>query len=100
MIYPSSISSIPFEIIKKIQTLIFNSFLWNRKDKVIHLLTYGSNEFGGLNMIDFESMVKALILSWLKRISDKNCNGLFHIFRGTGGVPLPESVQTSTLTTG
>ena len=51
-------------------------------------------------MIDFESMVKALILSWLKRISDKNCNGLFHIFRGTGGVPLPESVQTSTLTTG
>ena len=99
MIYPSPILCTPVEIIKEFQTLIFN-FLWNGKDKVIRLSTYAPYEFGGLKMIDYDSMVKALRSSWLKRISDKNCNGLFHIFRGTGGVTLPESVQTSTLTMG
>jgi len=28
-------------------------------------------------MIDYEGMVKALRLSWLKRIFDKNCNGFW-----------------------
>ena len=68
MIYPSSILCTPAEIIKEFQTLIFN-FLWNGKDKVIHryLSTYATCEFGGLKMIDYESMVKALRLSWLKK---------------------------------
>ena len=62
MIYPSSILCTPVEIIKEFQTLIFN-FLWNGKDKVIRLSTYAPYEFGGLKMIDCESMVKALRLS-------------------------------------
>ena len=76
MIYPSSILCTPAEIIKEFQTLIFN-FLWNGKDKVIRLSTYAPYEFGGLKMIHYESMVKALRLSWLKRIFDKNCNGFW-----------------------
>ena len=76
MIYPSPILCTPVEIIKVFQTLIFN-FLWNGKDKVIRLSTYAPYEFGGLKMIDYDSMVKALRSSWLKRIFDKNCNGFW-----------------------
>jgi len=39
---------------------------------VIRLSTYAPYEFGGLKMIDYESMVKDLHvrLSWFKRIFD------------------------------
>lgn len=68
MIYLSSILCTPIETIKEFQTLIFK-FLWNGKDKVIRLSTYAPYEFCGLKMIDFESVVRALRLSWLKRKS-------------------------------
>ena len=57
MIYPSSILCTTVEIIKEFQTLIFN-FLWNGKDRVIHLSTYAPYEFGDLKMTDYESMVE------------------------------------------
>lgn len=68
MLYPSSILCAPIETIKEFQTLIFK-FLWNGKDKVICLSTYAPYEFCGLKIIDFESVVRALRLSWLKRKS-------------------------------
>ena len=64
MIYPSCILCTPVEIIKEFQTLIFN-FSWDGKDKVIRLSAYAPYEFGGLKMIDYESMIKALRSSWL-----------------------------------
>ena len=41
-------------------------FLWNGKDKVIRSSTFAPYEQGGLRMIDYETMIKALRLSWLK----------------------------------
>ena len=64
MIYPSSVLTTPPEIIKEFNTLVFH-FLWN--DKVTRRSTYAPYDSGGINMVDYQNMVKALRLSWLKK---------------------------------
>ena len=77
MIYPSSFLSRPTTVIKEFNFLVFN-FLWNGKDKVTRCSTYALYDFGGLKMIDFETIVRALIrLNWLKRIVDVECYGFW-----------------------
>ena len=39
--------------------------------------TYAPYDLGGVKMIDYENMVKAMRLSWLKRIFDENCTGFW-----------------------
>lgn len=69
MIYPSSVLTTPPTIIQEFNTLLIH-FLWNGKDKVTRRSTYSPYDSGGINMVDYENMVKALRLSWLKRIID------------------------------
>ena len=76
MIYPSSVLNTPPEVIKEFNSLVFH-FLWNGKDKVTRRSTYAPYDLGGLKMIDYENMVKAMRLSWLKRIFDENCTGFW-----------------------
>ena len=76
MIYPSSVLSTPSEVIKEFNTMVFQ-FLWNGNDKVTRRATYAPYELGGLKMIDYENMIKALRLSWLKRIVDIDCSGFW-----------------------
>ena len=76
MIYPSSFLSTPATVIKEFNALVFN-FLWNGKDKVIRRSTYAPYDSGGLKMINYETIVKALRLSWLKRIVDVECCGFW-----------------------
>ena len=64
--YPSSFLSTPATVIKEFNALVFN-FLWNGKDKVSQRSTYAPYDSGGLKMIDYETIVRALRLSWLKR---------------------------------
>ena len=61
LIYPISVISTPSEVIKEFNNLVFH-FLWNGKDKVIRSSTYAPYEPGGLKMIDYETMIKALRL--------------------------------------
>jgi len=79
MIYHSSVLTTPPEIIKAFNTLVFH-FLWNRKDKVTRRSTYAPYYCGGINMVDYENMVKALRLSWLKRIIDDSCSGFWKLY--------------------
>ena len=65
MIYPSSALTTPPEIIKEFNTLVFH-FQWNGKGKVIRRSTYAPFDSDGINMFDYENMVKAIRLSWLK----------------------------------
>ena len=76
MIYPSSVLCTPFEVIREFNSLVFR-FLWNGNDKVIRLSTYAPYDQGGLKMLDYENMVKALRLSWLKRIVDPDYFGFW-----------------------
>jgi len=76
LIYPSSVISTPSEVIKEFNNLVFH-FSWNGKDKVIRSSTYAPCEQGGLKMIDYETMTKALRLSSLMRITDEDLSGFW-----------------------
>ena len=71
LVYISSLLPTPQTIMKEVNQLIFN-FLWKGKDKVTRLSTINTNEEGGLKMTDLDSMIKALRLSWLKRVFSSN----------------------------
>ena len=70
-VYVSSLLPTPKEVIKQLNQLVFK-FLWKGVDKVTRLSAINEYENGGLKMIDFETMVKSLRLTWLKRIFGEN----------------------------
>jgi len=76
LIYPSSVISTLSEVIKEFINLLVH-FLWNGKDKVIRSSTYVPYEQGGLKVIDYETMIKALRLSWLMQITDEDLSGFW-----------------------
>ena len=76
LIYPSSVIRTPSEVIKEFNNLVFHFFM-NGKDKVIRSSTYAPYELGGLKMIDYETMIKALRLSWLMRITNEDSSGFW-----------------------
>jgi len=76
MIYPSWVLCTPYEDIKEFNSLIFR-FLWNDNFKVIRLSTYAPYDQDGHKMLDYDNMVKALRLSWLKRIVDPDYVGFW-----------------------
>ena len=61
MIYPSSVLCTLPTVIKEFNNIVFH-FLWNGKDKITRRSTYAPYESGGLKMISYEEMVKALRL--------------------------------------
>ena len=90
MIYLSSVLCTPPEVIKEFNSLVFR-FLWNGNDKVTRLSTYAPYDQGGLKMLDYDNMVKALRLSWLKRIVDPDYSGFWksyldHLLVNEGGL--------------
>ena len=69
----------PPEIIKEFNTLVFQ-FLWNGKDKVTRRSTYAPYDSGGIRMVDYENMIKALRLGWLKKIVDHGYNCFWKLY--------------------
>ena len=67
LIYISSLMPTPGHIIKKVNQIIYK-FLWKGTDKVTRLSAINKFEERGLEMIDLETMIKALRLAWLSRI--------------------------------
>ena len=68
----SFLSNTPSLIVKGLIRLK-NDFLWNGKPpKIKHKALIGSYERGGLKDIDIENRIKALKLSWVKRLYDDN----------------------------
>ena len=89
MVYISSVLSPPSKIIKQVNCIIY-SFKWNGKDKVTRLSAINNFEDGGIKMIDIESLVKALRLTWLKRVFIDNegtwKSYLFFLLQDVGGL--------------
>ena len=90
MIYASSVICTPPDVIKKFNTLVFH-FLWNGKDKVTRLSTYAPYDQRGLKMLDYDTMIKSLRLSWLKRIVDPEYSNFWKVYlnyllRNEGGL--------------
>lgn len=59
------------ELVKDLNRLLFK-FLWKGIDKVIWVLIINDFEYGGLKMIDIDSMIVFLRLVWLKWIFSEN----------------------------
>ena len=71
IIYISHMSSVPTNIIEHLSK-IHKDFIWGgKKPKIKHSTLIGNYEDGGLRDIDIYSKIKALQLSWIKRLHDK-----------------------------
>ena len=66
LIYIASMFPVPEEVIKEANTIIFK-FLWKGQNRVARKAMINNFENGGLNILDFETMVKSLRLAWLRR---------------------------------
>ena len=70
LIYAASMLTVPEPVIQKTQTELF-AFLWrNKKDKIKRQIIYQPTSDGGLNFMNFRTMVKSLRLSWIGRLLD------------------------------
>lgn len=90
LIYVSSVLFTPQNVIKQVNSIIFN-FLWNGKDKVKRKVIISDYEHGGLKMVDFESRVKSLNIIWIKRLLDKENKHVWKVipklyFENFGGI--------------
>ena len=71
IVFVSYLSNIPQCIVKSL-TKMKNDFIWDGKPpKIKHSALIGSYERGGLKDIDIEKRIKALQLSWVKRLYDE-----------------------------
>ena len=59
---------VPNAVIKIVQTEPFSFLRKNKKDKIKRALTYQPPAEGGLNFINFATMVKSLRLTWIIRL--------------------------------
>ena len=89
-VYIASLLTTPKGVIQELNRLTFK-FLWKGVlDKVTRLSTINDHQRSGLKMIDSETMVKSLRLSWLKRIFSENNgtwkNYLRHQIKYVGGL--------------
>ena len=72
LVFLSFLTDVPDIIVNKLKELQYD-FLWNgKRAKVSHESLIGSYESGGLKSIDIPSKIKALQLSWVKRLYDNH----------------------------
>ena len=64
----ASLLPIPNEIVKMINKIFFK-YLWKSKDKVKRIKLLKPSKDGGINMIDIESMFRALKAAWIPRLN-------------------------------
>ena len=70
LIYAASMLTVPEPVIQKTQAELF-AFLWrNKKDNIKRQIIYQPTSDGGLNFMNFRTMVKSLRLSWIGRLLD------------------------------
>jgi len=84
--------AVPEEVIKDINRIAFImfKFLWRGQDRVVRTAMINSYENGGLRVLDFETLVKSVRLSWFKRLFDSENTGwkcyLAHLLRSFGAL--------------
>ncbi|KAL9986830.1 hypothetical protein ACROYT_G001034 [Oculina patagonica] len=68
LVYAASMLTVPESVIKTVQENLF-AFLWkNRKDKIKRLVMYQPIAKGGINFVNFCTVVKSLRLAWISRL--------------------------------
>ena len=67
MLYVFSILPTSGDFIKQLNAIIYN-FLWKGPDKIARQAAINDLEFGGLNVIDIEILIKASRLAWIGKL--------------------------------
>ena len=68
LVYAASMLTVPESVVKTVQENLF-AFLWkNRKDKIKRVVMYQTVEKGGINFVNFCTVIKALRLAWIGRL--------------------------------
>ena len=70
LIYAASMWTVPEFAIQKTQAELFAFLRRNKKDKIEKQIIYQPISDGGLNFMNFRTMVKSLRLSWIGRLLD------------------------------
>ena len=87
LLYPFTVLYAKQEHIKLVDDLFFN-FVWpNGKHHVKKKVIIQNIEYGGLNMPDFTTMVKAMKLTWINRFAYKN-NTFTHLVSKITGIEI------------
>ena len=72
IVYISYLSHVPTDIINILE-ILHKNFIWdNKRAKIKHTTLISDYCDGGLKDVDIKSKIKALHLSWLKRLFDEN----------------------------
>ena len=66
----ASVLTVPEPVTQKTQAELFASLWRNKKDKLKRQIIYHPTSDGGLNFVNFRTMVKSLRLSWIGRFLD------------------------------
>ena len=70
--YVSSMTQVPKNLVNELKTIQLN-FLWNSKTpKIKHSTLIADYSEGGLKSVDIDSKLKAMKLTWVKKLSDNN----------------------------
>ena len=71
LVYLAQSITIPKDILKTIDSLIYN-FLWHgKREKIKRTTLIGQTEYGGIEMCDTNSFFKSLKFKWIKMLIDK-----------------------------
>ena len=74
----TSLPNPPKQTIKRIEKIIYD-FIWNGKPEKIKRDTLtNSYEKGGLKMIDLETFIRSLKITWIKRIIESDAKGILN----------------------
>ena len=79
LVYYMTVLNVPNTIVKKLDSMFFN-FLWGKTHKVPKATVIGNQLNGGLEIPDIESKIKALKVSWIPKILNKE-NQLFDVLQ-------------------
>ena len=67
MLYVFSILPTSGDFIEQLNTIIYN-FLWKGPDKIARQAAKNDLEFGGFNVTDIETLIKASRLAWIGKL--------------------------------
>ena len=92
LIYSISNLTAPDEIISNVKKRLFNFISQNKRDKIKRESLYQDITATGIHMVNFNVMIKALMLAWILKLlstETQNCKTIpDHFFKKCGGLNL------------
>ena len=80
-LFVSSVIETPPQVIKAVNSLIYK-FIWkNKKDRIKRKVLISETLNGGLNIPDFETMIKTARYKWVRKLEENKNSPCYHILQ-------------------